>query len=618
MMMGGGFGGGGGGMGMGPGPRGGGPGGLGLNNLADEDGAVYDPRIARRALAYLGPYKLDALLVVLMTFTSAGLLTVGPVLTKIAIDDHVARGDILGFSAMLGLTIVAYIGSFLTNWAQFQVMTRVGQQMLRKMRGDMFRHIQRLPLTYFDRVPSGVVVSRLVNDVQTVNELLGNGIIQAISDVLTLTFTLAVMVALAPNLALFTFAVMPVMFIAVWIFTEKAKVAYRRTRVTVATLTGEIAESYAGVRVTQAFAREAPSQERFDLVNDDNRDANVQANTLSSMLLPVVELCNAAATVAVIAYGGWLIVHGASTLGVLVAFLAYITRFFQPIRTLTQFYNQLQAATAAAEKVFELLDESVTITEAAQPVSLVRVRGELEFRDVSFSYGREPVLHDVSFHADPGEMIALVGHTGAGKTTVASLLARFYDPVEGEILLDGHDLRDISFESLRRSVGLVLQDNFLFSGTIADNIRYARASASDDEVIAAARVANAHEFISRLPLGYATPVLERAANLSLGQRQLIAIARAVLADPQVLILDEATSNIDSQTELLVQRALHQLLAGRTSVVIAHRLSTIRAADEVLVLDGGRIVERGRHEQLMRLRGHYYRLHQQQYAEPVPA
>ncbi|HET6319847.1 MAG TPA: ABC transporter ATP-binding protein [Chloroflexota bacterium] len=618
MMMGGGFGGGGGGggMGMGPGPRGGGPGGMGLNNVADEDGAVYDPRIARRALAYLDPYKLDALLVVVMTFTSAGLLTIGPVLTKIAIDDHIARGDILGFTLILALTVVAYVGSFLTNWAQFQVMTRVGQQMLQKMRGDMFRHIQQLPLTYFDRVPSGVVVSRLVNDVQTVNELLGNGIIQAISDVLTLTFTVAVMAALAPNLALVTFAVMPVMFAAVWIFTAKAKVAYRRTRVTVAVLTGETAESYAGVRVTQAFAREAPSQERFDEVNDDNRVANVKANTLSSALLPVVELCNAAATVAVIAYGGWLVVHGESTLGVLVAFLAYITRFFQPIRTLTQFYNQLQAATAAAEKVFELLDEPVTIVEAPRPVSLSRVLGEIEFRDVSFSYGREPVLHDVSFHAEPGEMIALVGHTGAGKTTVASLLARFYDPVQGEILLDGHDLRDIGLDSLRRSIGLVLQDNFLFSGTIADNIRYARADASDEEMIAAARVANAHEFISRLPLGYQTPVLERAANLSLGQRQLIAIARAVLADPQVLILDEATSNIDSQTELLVQHALQQLLAGRTSVVIAHRLSTIRAADEVLVLDAGRIVERGRHEELMRLRGHYHTLHQQQYAEPV--
>jgi ABC-type multidrug transport system fused ATPase/permease subunit len=615
MMMGGGPGGGGG-MGMGPGPRGGGPGGMGLNNVSDEDGVVYDPRIARRALGYLAPYKLDTLFVVIMTVLSAALMTVGPVLIKIAIDNHIAQGDVVGMTVFLGLTILAYTGSFLTNWAQFQVMTRVGQQMLQKMRGDMFRHIQRLPLTYFDRIPSGVVVSRLINDVQTVNELLGNGIIQAISDVLVLSFTVAVMIALAPDLAFVTFAVMPVMFAAVWIFTEKAKVAYRRTRVTVAVLTGETAESYAGVRVTQAFAREAPSQERFDEVNEENRVANIKANTLSSMLLPVVELCNAAATVAVIAYGGWLIVNGQSTLGVLVAFLAYITRFFQPIRTLTQFYNQLQAANAAAEKVFELLDEPVTIVEAAEPISIPHVLGEVEFRDVSFSYGREPVLHDVSFHAQPGEMIALVGHTGAGKTTIASLLARFYDPVEGAILIDGVDLRDLSFASLRRAVGLVLQDNFLFSGTIADNIRYSNAAATDADVQAAAEVANAHDFISRMPLGYETPVMERAANLSLGQRQLIAIARAVLADPQVLILDEATSNIDSQTELLVQQALYKLLAGRTSLVIAHRLSTIRAADEVLVLDAGRIVERGRHDELLRKRGAYWVLHQQQFGDGV--
>jgi ABC-type multidrug transport system fused ATPase/permease subunit len=427
-----------------------------------------------------------------------------------------------------------------------------------------------------------------------------------------------VMVLLAPKLALVTFAVMPLMVIAVWIFTEKAKVAYRRSRVTVATLTGEFAESYAGVRVVQAFAREASSQERFDEVNNDNRVANIQANTLSSMLLPVVELCNAAATVSVIAYGGWLMVNGESTLGVLVAFLAYITRFFQPIRTLTQFYNQLQAATAAAEKVFELLDEPVTVKEAAEPISLKHVRGEVEFRDVAFSYGREPVLEDVSFHAEPGEMIAMVGRTGAGKTTIASLLSRFYDPVAGAVLLDGYDLRDLSFKTLRKSIGLVLQDNFLFSGTVADNIRYGRPSASDKEVEAAAREANADDFIQRLPNGYATPVLERAANLSLGQRQLIAIARAVLANPRVLILDEATSNIDSQTELLVQKALHRLLAGRTSLVIAHRLSTIRAADEVLVLDAGRIVERGNHNELLRKRGYYFELYQQQFAELIPA
>jgi ABC-type multidrug transport system fused ATPase/permease subunit len=617
MMMGGGAGGGGGAFLGGGLNRGAGPG--VLANVADVDGVVYDPRITRRALAYVTPYRWGVTFALLMTVAQAALMTVGPVWTKVAIDDHVVNGDIAGMSVFLGLTILAYFAAFLTNWAQFQVMTDVGQRMLQKMRGDMVRHIQRLPLQYFDRTPAGVVVSRVINDVQTVNELLSNGIVQALSDVLTLCFTVIVMVVLAPKLALVTFAVMPLMVIAVWIFTDKAKVAYRRARITVATLTGEFAESFAGVRVVQAFAREASSQEHFDELNNDNRVANIQANTLSSMLLPVVELCNAAATVSVIAYGGWLMVNGSEvTLGVLVAFLAYITRFFQPIRTLTQFYNQLQAATAAAEKVFELLDEQVTVYEAPHPVTLPRVRGEVEFRDVTFSYGREPVLEGVSFHADPGEMIALVGHTGAGKTTIASLLSRFYDPVEGLILLDGYDLRDISFETLRKSVGLVLQDNFLFSGTIADNIRYARPDASDADILAAARVANANEFIQRMPNGYETQVLERAANLSLGQRQLIAIARAVLADPRVLILDEATSNIDSQTELLVQQALGKLLAGRTSLVIAHRLSTIRAADEVLVLDAGQVIERGTHQELLRRRGHYFDLYQQQFAEMVPA
>jgi ABC-type multidrug transport system fused ATPase/permease subunit len=616
-MMGGG---GGGGAGFGGGlNRGAGPG--MLANVADVDGAVYNPHVTRRALAYVTPYRGGVTFALLMTVLVAALTTIGPVWTKIAIDNYVHPGgvsDIGGMSLFLGLTILAYFGAFLANWAQFQVMTNVGQRLLQTMRGDMIRHIQRLPLQYFDRTPAGVVVSRVINDVQTVNELLSNGIVQALSDILTLGFTVAVMIILAPKLALVTFAVMPLMVAAVWIFTEKAKVAYRRSRVTVAILTGEFAESFAGVRVVQAFAREASSQEHFDQVNEQNRVANINANTLSSMLLPVVELCNAAATVAVIAYGGWLMVSGEVTLGVLVAFLAYITRFFQPIRTLTQFYNQLQAATAAAEKVFELMDEPVTIFEASQPVTLPSVRGEVEFRDVTFSYGREPVLADVSFHADPGEMIALVGHTGAGKTTIASLLCRFYDPVEGGILLEGYDLRELSFKTLRESIGLVLQDNFLFSGTIADNIKYARPLASTEAVIAAAKVANAHEFITRMSQGYETPVLERAANLSLGQRQLIAIARAVLADPRVLILDEATSNIDSQTELLVQQALGKLLAGRTSLVIAHRLSTIRAADQVLVLDGGRVIERGTHLSLLRQRGHYFDLYQQQFAEMVPA
>jgi ATP-binding cassette, subfamily B, multidrug efflux pump len=613
MGWGGGGGGGGGGLGIGRGPH---------DRIAVPDSwddmMGYNPEVTRRALRYVAPYRKQAAIALFLTLFAAVMMSVGPVLTKDAIDSYISVGDIAGMTVCLALTVATYLVAFLANWGQLYITTKVGQQVLRTVRGQIFRHLQRLPLPYFDRVPSGVIVSRVINDVQTMNELLTNGMLQALSDVFTLVLTVAVMLLLDARLALVTFAIMPVMVVAVWIFTEKAKVAFRTTRITVATLTGELAESFSGVRVVQAFAREGASQAQFDDINDENRVANIKANTLASALLPVVELCNAVATVAVIAYGGYLIVNGQSTLGIVVAFLAYVTRFFQPIRTLTQFYNQLQAATAAAEKVFELLDEPVTLTEAKQPVSLARVHGEVEFRDVSFSYGREPVLQHVSFHADPGEMIAMVGHTGAGKTTVASLLARFYDPVEGEVLLDGYDLRDLSFKTLRRAIALVLQDNFLFSGTIADNIRYSRENATDQEVVAAARVANADEFIRRLPQGYDTMVQERASNLSLGQRQLIAIARAVLADPQVLILDEATSNIDSQTELLVQRALQQLLAGRTSLVIAHRLSTIRAADQVLVLDAGRIVERGRHEQLLRQRGYYYRLYQQQFAEAIPA
>jgi ATP-binding cassette subfamily B protein len=320
--------------------------------------------------------------------------------------------------------------------------------------------------------------------------------------------------------------------------------------------------------------------------------------------------------VAVIWYGGSLVMAGEVTLGVLVAFLTYITRFFLPLRELTQFYNQLQAAMAGAERVFELLDEPPKLVERREPVQLTTVRGAVEFRQVWFSYRDAPVLKEVSFQMAPGELVALVGHTGAGKTTIASLLARFYDPTRGAVLLDGHDLRDLSFSTLRTSVALVLQDNFLFAGTIADNIRYGRPEATDEQVAEAARLAHADEFIAHFPDGYATPVMERAANLSLGQRQLIAISRAVLADPRVLILDEATSNVDPRTERLLQQALQALLVGRTCLVIAHRLSTITAADQVLVVDDGRVVERGRHEDLLRQRGAYYRLYQQQFAAPA--
>ncbi|HEU0166929.1 MAG TPA: ABC transporter ATP-binding protein [Chloroflexota bacterium] len=620
-MGGGGMGmGGGGGLGLG-GPGGmwnqrpGGGGGQRLNR--DEiDGQAYNPEITKRALQYVIPYKLEAFLGISCQLTQSMCDVAGPILIKTAIDSDIVKRNINGLAFTLLIALCVYFVNWMATWQQQLITTRTGQKILRTLRGQMFRHLQRLPLGYYDKVPSGVFVSRVINDVQTLNDLLTNGILTLLDNMLSLTTTIAAMLLLSWKLALVTLAVMPLMPVAMYIFTKVARKAYRNTRVKIAALTADLAESINGVKVVKAFAREEVSRDRFRELNDENRKANIKANTLTSMLQPVIEFNNALANVVVLGFGGYLIIHNQLSLGTLVAFLAYITRFFQPIRQLTQFYNQLQSATAGAERVFELLDEPVTLSEPEHPIELDRVRGEVEFRDVTFSYGREPVLQDVNFHAAPGEMIAMVGHTGAGKTTVASLLARFYDPVEGQVLLDGYDLRDLSFRTLRKAIALVLQDNFLFAGTIAENIRYGRLDATDAEVEEAAKVANAYEFIVRTANGFQTEIQEHATNLSLGQRQLIAIARAILADPDVLILDEATSNIDSHTEMLVQEALGKLLAGRTSLIIAHRLSTIRAADQVLVMDAGQVVERGRHQELLGRDGFYAKLYRQQFAEPA--
>ena len=597
-------------------------GGGGLDDVPDVDGVVFDKGLATRALAYTNPYRAQLVWALILTTFATLMSVLAPYLVKVAIDEHIAVGDIPGLTWIVILTLLVYLANYVASARQIVIMSQVGQEILMTVRAELFRHLQKLPLGYFHRVPTGVTVSRLINDVLAMNEVLTNGLLSLFTDILLLVSTIAIMFYLSPRLALVTVAVVPIMVIAIWIFTQRAKVAYRRTRQTVGAVAAGFQENVDGVRVVQAFSREGVNEDQFDRLNEDNRQANVSANTLSSGLMPVIECANALATVAVVWYGGSLVLAGDGevTLGVLVAFLTYVTRFFQPLRELTQFYNQLQAAMAGAEKVFELLDEPVILAEKRNPVALDTVRGDVAFRQVGFGYNVDDrlVLRDVSFEIPAGTMTALVGHTGAGKTTISALLARFYDPSEGAVLLDGHDLRDLSFATLRGNMAVVLQDNFLFAGTIADNIRYGRPDATDEQIVEAAKLAHAHEFIARFPNGYATQVMERAANLSLGQRQLIAIARAVLADPKVLILDEATSNVDPRTEVRLQQALDTLLAGRTSLVVAHRLSTIRAADQVLVVDGGEIVERGRHDELLQQRGAYYRLYQQQFAAAVEA
>jgi ABC-type multidrug transport system fused ATPase/permease subunit len=420
------------------------------------------------------------------------------------------------------------------------------------------------------------------------------------------------------QLALLTFSVLPPMLLAVILFTRRAKVAFRRTRARIAAVVGDLAEDLAGMRVIQAFAQEGASHERFDEVNRANRDAYIDAMTLSFIFLPTVEFLGTLATAVVLWFGGGLVARDQLTLGVVVAFLAYVTRFFQPIEELSRIYTTLQAATAGGERVLNLLDTPPEIRDVPGAVEMPTIVGRVELANVSFSYrGETRVLHDVNLVIEPGRTVALVGPTGAGKTTIANLVARLYDVTEGQVCIDEHDVRQVAQRSLRRQMGLVPQDPFLFSGTIADNIRFGRPDASQAAVEEAAHLANAHEFITALPQGYETVILEGGVNLSVGQRQLICIARAVLADPRILILDEATSSVDTVTEALIQEALRRLLSGRTAIVIAHRLSTVREADLICVIQAGRIVERGRHEELLAQGGVYQELYERQFVDDIP-
>jgi ABC-type multidrug transport system fused ATPase/permease subunit len=579
------------------------------------EGRVLDPRVILRLLVYLRPHWRPMLVAFGLTVIASALTLVAPFLIKEAIDGPIAQGDQSGLTRFGLLMAAAFLGLYLAKAGEQYLLSWVGQRVLATMRADLYRHLQALPLGYHDTHIVGVTVSRVINDVAVINELLSQGLLTVIADAMLLCGIVVVMLTMSPRLALLTFCVLPLMVLATLLFARKARVAFRVTRARVAAVVGDLAEDLSGMRVIQAFAQEDVSRERFDEVNRANRDAYVQAMSLSFVFLPTVEFLGMLATGIVLWFGGLAVAGETLTIGVVVAFLAYVSRFFEPIQELSQLYTTMQAAMAGGERVLELLDTRPEIEDLPDASEMPTIAGHVELRDVTFSYRDDtPVLHDVNLTIEPGQTVALVGPTGAGKTSIANLIARLYDVSDGAVLIDGIDVRQVMQRSLRRQMGLVPQDPFLFSGTIADNIRFGRPGASDESVEEAARLANAHEFILALPDGYATEILEGGVNLSIGQRQLVCIARAVLADPRLLMLDEATASVDTVTEMLIQDALQRLLAGRTALVIAHRLSTIVNADQICVVQAGRIVEQGTHEELLAQGGQYRDLYDRQFID----
>ena len=575
--------------------------------------------VARRLVGELAPHA--GVLAFAGVFVVVGALTqaLGPWLVSRAIDRDIGGGDGRGLArTMLALAIVYLVGAFAAR-AQTRRVGSTGQHVLASLRARLFDQLQALPLAWFDKRPLGDVMSRLLSDVDTLNQLLSQGLTQLLGALLGLIGIIVAMAALNWRLALACFAIIPVMLAMTAVFAARARAAYRRTRETVGDVTADLQEEIVGVREAQAFNRTAKNIERFRRRNLANRDANVAAVGITSAFPPSIDFLSTLSMALVLGYGGHLVFAGRMSIGLLAAFLIYVQQFFRPVQLAASVYTLAQSALAGAERIYAILDEPREPADASDAIALGSVDGRVTFEAVSFAYDpAHPVLREVSFEASPGQTIALVGRTGAGKTTIASLVPRFYDATGGRVLVDGRDVREVTRSSLRAQLAMVPQEPFLFSGTLADNIAYARPGATREAIEAAARAASAHDFIAALSDGYETKLGEGGTTLSQGQRQLIAFARAILAEPRVLILDEATANVDTRTEAAIQKALAALLAGRTSLVIAHRLSTVRDADQILVIDAGRIVERGKHEALMAQDGLYADLYRRQFRETKPA
>ena len=578
-------------------------------------GKAYDSKLMKRLLSYVKPYKKYVVAAIFMNIVVAALGPLRPYLTKIAIDDYIVNDNyqgLLTISAILFGTLIfqAIIQYFLTYYTQL-----MGQNIIYDLRVKLFAHVQKLSLKYFDKTPIGRIVTRVTNDVESLNELFSSGIVMIFSDVFIIIWILIFMFAMEWELTLVSLSVLPFLIYATFLFRRKVRESYRDVRFQLARLNSYMQEHITGMSIIQLFSKEKKERKNFAEINEAHKVANINSIFYYAVFFPIVEILSSGAVALIIWYGGGNVIQGTMTIGVLFAFIQYTEMFFRPIRDLSEKYNIMQTAMASSERIFKLLDNKTIIENPELPKELKNFRGNVDFKNVWFAYNNdEYVLKDISFSVREGETVAIVGATGAGKSSIINLLNRFYDINKGSILVDGIDLREITKEDLRNRISIVLQDIFLFSGTIASNISLGDSTITKEQIIAAAKTVGADSFISKLPNGYDAEVKEKGATLSVGQKQLISFARALVFNPQILILDEATSSVDTETEILIQQAIEKLLQNRTSIVIAHRLSTIQNSDKIIVLHKGEIKEVGTHQQLLSKKGIYYKLYQLQYKD----